>query len=101
MHKIRYFTKDALVSAAKQAEVNDVNRQIDIKRLEKIVESGILYPITFALVHNETEMRCRVVLNEQGESAFLNVPIEVWQNLPLQEGFEPQPLEVESAPPVS
>ena len=43
MHKIRYFTKDALVSAAKQAEVNDVNRQIDIKRLEKIVESGILY----------------------------------------------------------
>ncbi len=101
MHKIRYFTKDALVSAAKQAETNDVNRQIDVKRLEKIVESGVLYPITFALVHNDKEMRCRVVLNEQGESAFLDIPIEVWQNLPLQEVWEPQPLEVESAPPVS
>ena len=101
MHKVRYFTKEVLVSAAKKAETNDVNRQIDIKRLEKIVESGILYPITFALVHNETEMRCRVVLNEQGESAFLDVPIEVWQNLPLQEVWESQPLEIDSAPPVN
>ena len=29
------------------------------------------------------------------------VPIEVWQNLPLQEVWESQPLEIDSAPPVN
>ena len=101
MHKVRYFTKELLVSAAKKAETNDVNRQVDVSRLEKMLEKDMLYPIIFALVHNETEMRCRVAVNAQGESVFLDVPIKTWQNLPLQEVFEPQPLEVESAPPVS
>ena len=98
MHKVRYFTKESLVSAAKQADANDVNRRVDVSRLEKMLEKDMLYPIIFALVHNETEMRCRVAVNAQGESVFLDVPIETWQNLPLQEVEKPAFVEADSTP---
>ena len=87
-----------MVSAAKQADTNDVNRRVDVSRLEKMLEKDMLYPIIFALVHNETEMRCRVAVNAQGESVFLDVPIETWQNLPLQEVQKPAFVEADSAP---
>tara|TARA_R110002020_G_scaffold324574_1_gene540217 strand:+ start:619 stop:921 length:303 start_codon:yes stop_codon:yes gene_type:complete len=98
MHKVRYFTKESLLSAAENAGVDDINSQIDTKRLAKMLDNTMLYPIIFGFVQNQTEMRCRVAINEQGESTFINVPIKIWQNLPLQEVAESAYVQADTAP---
>ena len=98
-HKMRYFTKDLLVSEAKKAGVNNMISRVDYNRLEQMLDPSMLYPITLSVVDTST-VNCRIILSEHGESTVLKIPIRTWQNLPLQEVQEIE-VDMVSAPPVS
>jgi hypothetical protein len=79
---MKYFTKQTLRSAAKEAIKYNFNRQVDIGKLAFFLKANTLYPVTFELLHNDSEMRCQVALSEK-ENVWLDVTLERWDALPI------------------
>jgi hypothetical protein len=47
-----------------------------------IEDDGTLYPVTFSMIHNdEGDVRTRIVLNEEGEWAMLDMSFEEFNGL--------------------
>ena len=57
------------------------NRNGYFERLP-IKNDGTLYPVTFAMLHNDEEIRTRILLNGEGSSMFLDMSIEEYEALP-------------------
>ena len=80
METIRYFTKTQLIAANKKAIATQRNRTLKPKKLEALPD--VRFPIVFTLLHNDEEMRCRIVLDENGTSAYLDIPFSTFESLP-------------------
>ncbi len=68
-----------------ESSVNDGrNRNFWMENLP--VNKEHYFPVVFAMNHNDSEMRLKLVLNEQGETGWLDVSFEEFDALPEYDG---------------
>jgi hypothetical protein len=78
---VKCFTKEALRKANNVAIKTNRNRTIRKKDFMKHSEDT-LFPVVFAMSHNDEEMRVQVLLDEK-RSGFLDIPFETFDALPV------------------
>ena len=81
MKNYKVFTKDVLRKANNFAIKTNRNRTLNKKSFMKKSQETI-FPIIFALVHNDVEMRVQILLNEKGLSGWLDIPFKTYDSLP-------------------
>ena len=79
MYKV--FTKEVLRKANNLAIKHNRNRTLNKKSFMRR-SNGTLFPVVFAMIHNDVEMRVRVILNEKGLSGWLDIPFNIYDSLP-------------------
>lgn len=79
--KTRYLTKDLLIALNNKALRRGKNRTLYPAKLAGLDDS-VLFPITESLIHNDSEIRCRVVMNANGSTAWLDMDVEDFNSLP-------------------
>lgn len=84
MKNYKVFTKDVLRKANNFAIKTNRNRTLNKKSFMKKSQETI-FPIIFALVHNDVEMRVQILLNEKGLSGWLDIPFKTYDSLPTVE----------------
>ena len=84
MKNYKVFTKDVLREANNFAIKTNRNRTLNKKSFMKKSQETI-FPIIFALVHNDVEMRVQILLNEKGLSGWLDIPFKTYDSLPTVE----------------
>ena len=84
MKNYKVFTKDVLRKANNFAIKTNRNRTLNKKFFMKRSQETI-FPIIFALVHNDVEMRVQILLNEKGLSGWLDIPFKTYDSLPTVE----------------
>jgi len=68
-----------------ESSVNDGrNRNFWMENLP--VNENHYFPVVFSMNHNDSEMRLKLVLNEQGDTGWLDVSFEEFDALPEYEG---------------
>lgn len=84
----KYFTKSTLLEVVAKADEWNFNAQLPVELVQGLKEGK--YPVGMTLPHNhrdgqpcEEHRRCCLVLN--GKSVTLDVPLEVFENLPEAE----------------
>jgi DNA-directed RNA polymerase subunit RPC12/RpoP len=79
--EVRYFTKATLIQANGEAIASERNRTLVPEKLDALPDKK--FPVVFSFVHNDLEARCQVVLDENGTSALLDVPLAAYNSLPV------------------
>ena len=80
MFEIRYFTKADLLEANNEAIASNRNRTLIPEMVEALPDKN--FPVAFFFIHNDVEMRCRLILSEIDTWAFLDVPLATYNSLP-------------------
>lgn len=85
--RIKYFTKALLLEAARKARKWDYNRQLNLEAINALPDAR--FPVSFTLLHHhrhgepaETHVRARVVMDNKGGFAFVDMPLEFFDRLP-------------------
>ena len=81
MKTYKVFSKDILRKANNFAIKHKRNRTLNKKYFMRRSNST-LFPIVFAMVHNEVEMRVQIILNEKGLLGWLDIPFNTYDALP-------------------
>ncbi len=77
---IPYFSKALLIEANNDAILEHRNRQLDPEHLVSL-DDDTLFPVIWSMLHNETEVRCKLLLSPEDE-AWLDVSRETFSSLP-------------------
>ena len=80
MVRYRYMDKQELIAINHEAIRSNRNRTLHPKKLTELGEET-LFPIGMEILHNDSEVRCHIILSEQGANAWLDMPIERYQQL--------------------
>ena len=80
MENVVYFTKPLLKKVNAQSIKDDRNRTIIPEVIDEL-DDDTLFPVVFSMVHNDVEMRLRVMLAPES-GAYLDVPFETYETLP-------------------
>ena len=59
---------------------NGLNRSLHFDSLP--IAKADVYPVVMSFTHNDTEMRCKLALNHHGDTAWLDIPIKAFDDLP-------------------
>lgn len=79
---VKFFTRDSLIAANKKAIRTDRNRTLEPKVL-KTLDPLARFPVVLSVLHNDgIEIRLTIVYNENGDVAWLDVPLKTYNNLP-------------------
>ena len=84
MNSYKVFTKENLRRANNFAIKTNRNRTLNKKSFMRRSQETI-FPIVFALVHNDVEMRVKVLLNDKGLWGWLDIPFKTYDALPTVE----------------
>jgi hypothetical protein len=78
--EVKYATKEIFEMLRKMDRKNNItrNREVKINKLKK----GIRYPVVFAMLHKEGEIRVQFVANKEGDTFFQDMPVEFFDALP-------------------
>ena len=77
----RFFTYDLLKRVNAEALRSRRNRSItNFDNL--LINHTDLFPIAFSMIHNDVEVRAQVVLNPEGQTAWIDMPIKTFDKLP-------------------
>jgi len=79
----KYLDYELFEKLNRLAVKRDYNRFVEFEKLP--INKHDVYPVVFAIPHDyagETAMRCKLVLNSFGETAWLDVPLEYYSMLP-------------------
>ena len=84
---VKYFTKQLLVIAARNADKWDFNRQLDLNAIQALPEARFPVSLFFPHYHRhgkpaEKHVRAMVVMDAQGGLALVDVPLAFWKSLP-------------------
>ena len=77
----RYISFDLLNKLNKKAVKNKKNRSLT-DELIKSLDKTKVFPITMSLLHNDVEMRCEILFNQNGKTGFLDLDLKDYQSLP-------------------
>jgi len=80
---MKYLTYDSLKRINASSVKAGRNRNLYFDRLP--IDPVLKYPVVFDFIHNEREIRTRIVLNQKGESVWLDMSFEEFDGLPSQE----------------
>lgn len=87
--KVKYFTKPLLVAAAVAGQKRGFNRQLDDKKLLKVLNPGYVYPVSLTLLHEhiagkpvEPHIRAMIVVNPDGDRVMLDISMDMFDALP-------------------
>jgi hypothetical protein len=87
--KTKYFTKPLLQEAAHNAEKWNLNSKLDPDAVNRLPDSG-KFPVAMTIHHRhrqgepaEAHMRAMVVMDAQGGRAFVDMPLDFWDRLPV------------------
>lgn len=81
-HVFKYFTKHNLIQQSKIAANQKLNRQLNVEALEELSDE-YRYPVTFAMLHNDTEMRVKIVFGPApDQEGWLDISIDAYEELP-------------------
>jgi len=78
--EIAYFTKASLIKANNLAIKHNLNRMLNPDMLKQL-PTGYRFPISSIVSHNDHVRAC-IVLSEEGQTAWLDMPWEVYEKLP-------------------
>ncbi len=70
----------ALVMLNQQAIAADYTRAISEEKIGEIADAK--YPVIMSMPHNDSEMRCELILDGKGSRVFLDMSFEAWDSLP-------------------
>jgi len=76
----KFLTYDTLKMLNDSAIRNGLNRSLVFEKLP--IAKADVYPVVMAFMHNDIEMRCELILNRHGDSAWLDMPIKAFNELP-------------------
>jgi hypothetical protein len=79
-----YMDKSLLISINNEAIKSNRNRTLKPEKVKELPDSDF-FPVMHSMIHNDEEIRCMVVLSEKGENAWLDMPIDRFNNLPRWE----------------
>jgi hypothetical protein len=82
--RYKVFNKKELLAANAEAMRTNRNRwwpETDLLRAIKENSELDVYPVTFEMIHNDVEMRVRVLLNRKGDYMFLDIPFDTYNKL--------------------
>ncbi|MBE85148.1 MAG: hypothetical protein CME21_21540 [Gemmatimonadetes bacterium] len=80
MKEVRFANKDLLWAINENACKADFNRVIDWEFLSELPDDETLYPVTFSMLHNDTEIRTSFFTPEG--SISVDMTPEQWLLLP-------------------
>ena len=93
MQNYPVFTKQQLREANNWAISMNYNRALEPEPLEKYLEGvddSTKFPIVFTMLHEhaagvsvDPHMRCQVVMNANGETAFIDTDLDLYNNLEI------------------
>ena len=81
-----YMDKALLIAINNNAIKKNRNRTLIPEKVMELEDN--FFPVVFNMVHNDHEIRCQLVLNNEGATAWLDMPIEVFSQLPTVELLE-------------
>jgi len=84
----KFLTYDLLKSLNETAIRNDSNRSLCFDKLP--ISKTDVYPVVMDFIHNDVEIRCKLVLNAQGDTAWLDIPIKAFNELPEANSVSPK-----------
>lgn len=76
----RFTNKDHLIQLNEKAIKAGYNRTIDPDYYDRIHPTARI-PIYHAFLHNDNEMRCLFVINDEGEDVWLDMCLADWSSL--------------------
>lgn len=84
---MKYFTMEDLIFANETAVIRNYNRQLSEKIYELPPETK--FPIIFSMLHEHAALkkvaphvRCQIVVDKLGNTAFIDCDIELFNRLP-------------------
>jgi len=81
-----YMDKALLIAINNNAIKKNRNRTLIPEKVMELEDN--FFPVVFNMVHNDHEIRCQLMLNNEGATAWLDMPIEVFSQLPTVELLE-------------
>jgi len=81
-----YMDKKTLIAINDNAIRKNRNRTLIPEKVRELEDDFFL--VVSNMVHNDHEIRCQLVLNTEGATAWLDMPIEVFNQLPSLESTE-------------
>ena len=100
--KLKFFTHPQLKRAAQIAFERDYNRQLDLDAVDQL--TGHNFPVTYTLLHEHEHgkpvaphMRCNVILDGEGNSAFIDTDMDLYNSLDEFEAPDPTRVATPSA----
>jgi hypothetical protein len=76
----KYLTKYELAMINRDAINKGRNRTLDTDFINELPED-LVYPVIFSMVHNNCEIRARIVFNRAGQTGFLDMSFEQFEQL--------------------
>jgi hypothetical protein len=87
--KVKYFTKDLLMSANRTAIRTNRNRSLYQEKLAELPD--LRFPVGFTMIHNEVEMRVEIAIGADADNlqtVWLDIPFRTYNALPEVEVME-------------
>lgn len=84
--KIKYFTKDLLIKANREAVSTGRNRSLYEESLLNLPE--LRFPVGFTTIHNDCEMRISITVGPDADHlqiVWLDIPFDTYNKLPEAE----------------
>ena len=81
-----YMDKALLIAINNNAIKTNRNRTLIPEKVMELEDN--FFPVVCNMIHNDQEIRCQLVLNAEGATAWLDMPIEVFDQLPTVELME-------------
>ena len=88
MRQIPYLTYDSLKRINKSSIKAKRNRNVYFDRLT--IDTDMTYPVVFDMIHNDIEVRTRILINAEGESVWLDMSFDEFASLPTREWNDAQ-----------
>ena len=76
----KFLTYTLFEQLNKKAVRQGLNRSVYFDRLP--IDKDDKFPVSLSIIHNDSEMRCEVVLNHDGDTAWLDMSLDDYKDLP-------------------
>ena len=78
---VPYLTKELFQQLNDDAVKRKANRAVTDELINSLSDTN-KYPIVQTFLHNDIEMRCSIVFNENGNTCWLDIPLKEYHSLP-------------------
>jgi len=81
---VRYVDWEILDWLNRMAAKKNRNRSIKQEKIDSLDRTN-LFPVVFNMIHNDKEMRCKFMLNREGDMGWIDISMDEFDALPSKE----------------